>query len=186
VTWQGLLIFLAVGLTLFFGYIQYNAKIAYQPQARYFFILLLPGALLLTGGIYAFAAGWPLRTVVCTLIFIGLAVLNALGLSTIGKAGIAIGGARQHVTSRSRSRTRRGRVLDLQVTTGGYGARLAPGVLDGDLCHKKLPRVTQNYFSNLKARVASGGNWMRIECSRPIQETSSVWAPPRFPTLPPP
>jgi 4-amino-4-deoxy-L-arabinose transferase-like glycosyltransferase len=116
-TWQGLLIFLAVGLTLFVGYIQYNAKIAYQPQARYFFILLLPGALLLTGGVYAFAARRPLRAVVCSFIFIGLIVLNALGLATIGRAGIAVGGARQHVTSRSRSRARRGRVVYLQVAT---------------------------------------------------------------------
>jgi 4-amino-4-deoxy-L-arabinose transferase-like glycosyltransferase len=116
-TLQGLLIFVAVGLTLFIAYIQYNAKIAYQPQARYFFILLLPGALLLTGGVYAFAARRPLRAVACTFIFLGLAVLNALGLSTIGRAGIAIGGARQHVTSRSRSRTRRGTAVHLQVAT---------------------------------------------------------------------
>src|SRR5580765_6884353 len=113
--WQASLVFLAVGLTLFVGYIQYNAKIAYQPQARYFFILLLPGALLLTGGVYAFAARRPLRAAVCTFIFIGLAVLNALGLATIGRAGIAIGGTRQHVTSRSRSRARRGKVVHLEV-----------------------------------------------------------------------
>jgi hypothetical protein len=115
--WQGLLIFLAVGLTLFVGYIQYNAKIAYQPQARYFFILLLPGTLLLTGGVYTFAARRPLRAAVCTFIFIGLAVLNALGLATIGRAGVAIGGARQHVTSRSRSRARRGTAVPFQVAT---------------------------------------------------------------------
>jgi hypothetical protein len=120
-TWQGLLMFLAVGLTLFVGYIQYNAKIAYQPQARYFFILLLPGALLLTGGVYAFAARRPLRAVMCAIIFIGLAVLNALGLATIGKAGIAIGGARQHVTSRSRSRARRGRFVHAQVASWSGG-----------------------------------------------------------------
>jgi len=116
-TWQGLLIFLAVGLTLFVGYIQYNAKIAYQPQARYFFILLVPGALLLTGGVYAFAARRPLRAAVCTFIFIGLAALNALGLATIGRAGVAIGGARQHVTSRSRLRARRGTAVPFQVAT---------------------------------------------------------------------
>jgi 4-amino-4-deoxy-L-arabinose transferase-like glycosyltransferase len=113
--WQASLVFLAVGLTLFVGYVQYNAKIAYQPQARYFFILLLPGALLLTGGVYAFAASQQLRAAVCTVLLVGLAVLNALGLATIGKAGIAIGGARQHVTSRGRSRVRRGRFVDVRV-----------------------------------------------------------------------
>ena len=117
VAWQGLLMFLAVGITLFAGYVQYNVKIPYQPQARYFFILLLPGALLLTGGVYAFAAKRPLRAAVCTFIFTGLVVLNALGLATIGRAGIAIGGARQHVTSRSRSRARRERVVRSQVAT---------------------------------------------------------------------
>jgi hypothetical protein len=40
-------------------------------QARYFFILLLPGALLLTGGVCAFAARRPLKAAVCTFIFTG-------------------------------------------------------------------------------------------------------------------
>jgi len=115
--WQASLVFLAVGLTLFVGYVQYNAKIAYQPQARYFFILLLPGALLLTGGVYAFAARPSLRAAACTLLLTGLAILNALGLTTIGKAGIAIGGARQHVSSRLRSRARRGRAVHFQAGT---------------------------------------------------------------------
>ena len=123
VLWQGLLVFLAVGLTLFVGYIQYNAKIAYQPQARYFFILLLPGALLLTGGVYAFAASPQLRAAVCTMLLVGLAALNALGLATIGKAGIAIGGARQHVTTRSRSRGRRGRFVQCEVATWHVGSQ---------------------------------------------------------------
>ena len=43
-----------------------------------------------------------------------------------------------------------------------------------------------NYFCSLKATVASGGKWIRIDCSRPIQGTSWVWTPPKFPTLLPP
>jgi 4-amino-4-deoxy-L-arabinose transferase-like glycosyltransferase len=97
VAWQAFLIFLAVGLTLFVGYIQYNAKIAYQPQARYFFILLLPGALLLTGGGYALAARSSVRAVACALLFAGLAALNAFALMTVTDAGIAIGGVRQRI-----------------------------------------------------------------------------------------
>jgi 4-amino-4-deoxy-L-arabinose transferase-like glycosyltransferase len=156
VTWQGLLIFLAVGSTLLVGYIQYNAKIAYQPQARYFFILLLPCALLLTGGVYTFAAKWPLRAAVCTFIFVGLAVLNALGLTVIGRAGIAISGARQHVTSRSRSRTRRPGVVHFQVAT------MATEVGRWDQSSlltqtgQGLAKTTNHWF-NLKATVASGG-----------------------------
>jgi 4-amino-4-deoxy-L-arabinose transferase-like glycosyltransferase len=126
-SWQASLVFLAVGLTLFVGYVQYNAKIAYQPQARYFFILLLPGALLLTGGVYAFAVRPPLRAAVCTLLLTGLAVLNALGLTTIGKAGIAIGGTRQHVTSRSRSRARRGRAVHFQVAAWSVPSQARSG-----------------------------------------------------------
>src|SRR4029077_11747674 len=101
-------------------------KIAYQPQARYFFILLLPGALLLTGGVYAFAPRRPLRAAVCTILLVGLGVLNALGLATIGKAGIAIGGARQHVTSRWRSRAGRGRVDHVQGATWSVRSQACP------------------------------------------------------------
>ena len=94
---QAFLIFLAVGMTLLVGYIQYNAKIAYQPQARYFFVLLLPGALLLTGGSYALAVRSSLRAAACVILFTGLAVLNAFGLMTVRHAGIAIGGVRQQI-----------------------------------------------------------------------------------------
>jgi 4-amino-4-deoxy-L-arabinose transferase-like glycosyltransferase len=99
VAWEASLIFLVIGLTLLVGYIQYNAKIAYQPQVRYFFILLLPGALLLTGGIYALAARPTLRVVAFTLLFLGLIMLNVLGLVTVDKAGIANGGVRQGLRS---------------------------------------------------------------------------------------
>jgi hypothetical protein len=99
VAWQASLIFLAVGLTLLAGYIQYNAKIAYQPQARYFFIVLLPGAIALTGGIYLFAAKPILRAAAFALLFMGLFVLNGLGLVTVNKAGVASGGIRQGLRS---------------------------------------------------------------------------------------
>jgi 4-amino-4-deoxy-L-arabinose transferase-like glycosyltransferase len=97
VTWQAFLIFLPVGLTLFAGFVRFNKSVVYMPQARYFFILLLPGALLLTGGLYAFAARRGLRVAVFSLLFIGLGFLNALALVTVSKAGPASGGVRQHV-----------------------------------------------------------------------------------------
>jgi 4-amino-4-deoxy-L-arabinose transferase-like glycosyltransferase len=97
--WQSSLVFLAVGLTLLAGYIEFNAKVAYQPQARYFFILLLPAALLLTGGLYAFSARPKVRVTVFAILFMGLVVLNVLGLVTIHRAGIAIGGVRQALRS---------------------------------------------------------------------------------------
>ena len=38
-------------------------------------------------------------------------------------------------------------------------------------------------LSSLNASVASGGNWIRIECSRPIHSRASLCMPPKFPTL---
>jgi len=42
------------------------------------------------------------------------------------------------------------------------------------------------YLSSLKATVASGGRFIRMECSRPIHAVFSLSLPPRFPTLLPP
>jgi hypothetical protein len=97
VTWQAFFVFLAVGLTLITGYVQFNKSIAYMPMARYFFILPLPGALLLTGGLYALAAKRVLRLVALGMLFIALGVLNGLALVTVYEAGVARGGVRQHV-----------------------------------------------------------------------------------------
>ena len=91
------LVFLAVGLTLVEGFIRFNKSILYMPQARYFFIMLLPGALLLTGGLYTLAARRALRLAAFAVLFMGLGLLNALALATVSKAGPALGGVRQHV-----------------------------------------------------------------------------------------
>jgi 4-amino-4-deoxy-L-arabinose transferase-like glycosyltransferase len=97
VMWQAFLVFSAIGLTLFAGFVRFNKSVVYMPQARYFFILLLPGALLLTGGLYAFAARRVLRVAEFVLLFMGLGLLNALAVVTVSKAGPATGGVRQHV-----------------------------------------------------------------------------------------
>jgi 4-amino-4-deoxy-L-arabinose transferase-like glycosyltransferase len=97
VAWQALLVFVVIGLLLFAGFIQFNKSIIYQPMARYFVILHLPGALLLTGGLYTLAARRALRMFVFSLLFMGLGLLNALALVTVIKAGPAPGGVRQHV-----------------------------------------------------------------------------------------
>jgi hypothetical protein len=95
VKWQAFLIFLVVGLALLTGYLQFNERIAYMPMARYFFIMLLPGGLLLTGGAYALAARLSLRAAACAVLFMGLAPLNAFGLMTVKEAGVAVGGVRK-------------------------------------------------------------------------------------------
>ena len=96
VTWQAFVVFLAVGLALLAGYVQFNIKIGYMPMARYFFILLLPGALLLTGGLYTFAATRTWRTAVFGILFLAFGLLNVFALVTVSKAGPATGGVRYH------------------------------------------------------------------------------------------
>jgi 4-amino-4-deoxy-L-arabinose transferase-like glycosyltransferase len=100
VAWQAFLVFLTVGLTLLGGYMQFNQKVGYMPMARYFYILLLPGALLLTGGLHMLAVRRALRVAAVGLLFLGLAVLNTSALIIVKKAGTATGGVRQHATSR--------------------------------------------------------------------------------------
>jgi hypothetical protein len=83
VKWQATLVFLVIGLTLLEGYIQFNQKIGYMPMARYFFIMLLPGALLLIGGLYILAARRVLRVAAVSLPFLGLGALNTSALITV-------------------------------------------------------------------------------------------------------
>jgi 4-amino-4-deoxy-L-arabinose transferase-like glycosyltransferase len=95
VKWQISLMFIAVGLTLVAAFIRFNKSVLYMPQARYFFIMLLPGALLLTGGLHTIAARRVFRVAVFSILFMGLGILNTVALVTIHKAGPAIGGIRQ-------------------------------------------------------------------------------------------
>jgi hypothetical protein len=69
-------------------------------MARYFFIMLFPGGLMLTGGLYALAAKRTLRVAAVGLLLPGSAALNAAALVTVEKAGTAIGGVRQHLGPR--------------------------------------------------------------------------------------
>ena len=76
-------------------FIRFNKSILYMPQARYFFIMLLPGALLLTGGLHTIAARRVFRVAAFAILFMGLGLLNTVALVTLHKAGPAIGGVRQ-------------------------------------------------------------------------------------------
>jgi hypothetical protein len=92
---QSFLIFLAVGVALLAGYLKFHREIAYMPMARYFFIMLLPGALLLTGSVSALTAKRGFRLVALVIVLAGLGLLNAFALVTVSAAGVAIGGVRQ-------------------------------------------------------------------------------------------
>ena len=43
-------------------------------------------------------------------------------------------------------------LFNFNYPRGAYGARLAPGMLDDDLCLKKLPRVNQTLFLQLEGK----------------------------------
>jgi 4-amino-4-deoxy-L-arabinose transferase-like glycosyltransferase len=86
VTWQAFVVFAAIGLVLFVAYIQFNQTIAYQPQARYFFIMLLPATLLVMGGLYLLPLNRALRTIALAIPLIGLGILNAVSLLVVSSA----------------------------------------------------------------------------------------------------
>jgi 4-amino-4-deoxy-L-arabinose transferase-like glycosyltransferase len=94
VNWQMASVFVAVALTLLSAFIRFNKSVLYMPQARYFFMMLLPSALLLTGGLYSLLANRVLRVAAFAVLFAGLGLLNTLALVTISKAGPANNGIR--------------------------------------------------------------------------------------------
>lgn len=84
--WQAAAAMLAVALTLVAGYLRFNLTVGFQPQARYFFILLVPISILLTGGIYALVRNRVLRIIALGVPLLWLAFLNVAGLAvTWGK-----------------------------------------------------------------------------------------------------
>lgn len=80
--------------SLLAGFVQYNAKVAYQPQACYVFLLLVPGALLLTGGLHDLAAKRALRLASVGVLLIAIGLLNTLAIVAVKQAGPAPGGVR--------------------------------------------------------------------------------------------
>jgi hypothetical protein len=81
VLWQAAVIFAVMGIVLLFGFVRFNATIAIQPQGRYFFILLLPAALFLTVGLYAFTRPGRPRVIAMSGLLLILAALNAISLA---------------------------------------------------------------------------------------------------------
>jgi 4-amino-4-deoxy-L-arabinose transferase-like glycosyltransferase len=95
VAWQGLSIYFVTGLTLTIGFVQYNARVAYQPQARYFFIILPLLALLVTVGLYGILATRLLRLAGVGALLVAFGLLNVSALVTVKQAGPAHGGVRR-------------------------------------------------------------------------------------------
>jgi hypothetical protein len=72
----------AAGL-LAVGYIQFSTTVAFQPQARYFFPVLLPAGLAFTGGLHALAPGRVLKVLALAAPLLWLSLLNVSGLGIV-------------------------------------------------------------------------------------------------------
>jgi hypothetical protein len=81
--WQAGVAMLAVASALVVGYLRFNLTIGFQPQARYFFMLLLPLSMLYTGSLYALVPGRRLKAVALSVPLLWLAFLNVEGLAAM-------------------------------------------------------------------------------------------------------
>ncbi len=81
--WQAGVVMAAATATLLVGYLQYNLTVAFQPQSRYLFPVLVPLGLVMTGGLYALAPGRPAKVVALSIPLLWLAILHAVGLATV-------------------------------------------------------------------------------------------------------
>jgi len=79
-SWQALLAMLVVAGVLAYAYLQFSTHVAVQAQARYFFPVLLPLALVFTGGLYSLLRFRLPRIVAFGSLFAWLAYLNFTGL----------------------------------------------------------------------------------------------------------
>jgi 4-amino-4-deoxy-L-arabinose transferase-like glycosyltransferase len=79
-TAQMIVLMVAASAALLASYLVFNGTVAYQPQARYLFPMLLPAAMLLTGGIDALVQGRKARVAVFSGLLLWFAYLNATGL----------------------------------------------------------------------------------------------------------
>ncbi len=78
--WQSFAALLPVAAVIVGGYLQFSLKVAWQPQARYLFPLILPAALALTGGLYALPVRTTLKVTAFGGLFVWLALVNFVGL----------------------------------------------------------------------------------------------------------
>jgi hypothetical protein len=78
--WQAAVVMSVVSVALAVSFIQYSLNVAEAPQGRYFFLLLLPGAILFTGGLYALAPGRVLKALALSVPILWLAAANFVGL----------------------------------------------------------------------------------------------------------
>jgi hypothetical protein len=81
--WQSALAIAASSAMLTVGFMQFNLTVAFQAQGRYLFPMILPAALMFTGGLYMLTTlirNRFLSAVVLAIPLIWLAVCNFIGL----------------------------------------------------------------------------------------------------------
>ncbi len=81
--WQAALVMAVAAGGIIAGYVQFNLTVAFQAQGRYMFTLLLPAAMLFTGGLHALLPGRWLKTLGIGLLLIWLSLLNMAGLTVV-------------------------------------------------------------------------------------------------------
>jgi hypothetical protein len=77
---QAVAIMAVVVLVLLYSYVQFSVTVALQAQGRYLYLLLLPAALVFTGGLYALAPGRWLKTLALSVPLVWMATMNAIGI----------------------------------------------------------------------------------------------------------
>jgi hypothetical protein len=81
--WQPVVVMALVAVLLLNSFVQFSLTVAVQAQGRYLYLLLLPAALLFSGGLYALAPGRVLRSIALGIPILWLAAWNTVGLSLV-------------------------------------------------------------------------------------------------------
>jgi 4-amino-4-deoxy-L-arabinose transferase-like glycosyltransferase len=81
--WQSVLVMALVAAVQLVAFVQFSLNVALEAQGRYLFLLLLPAALLFTGGLHALAPGRLLKTVALSAPLLWLAFWNVVGLTLV-------------------------------------------------------------------------------------------------------
>ena len=72
-----------VGIALLVAFVQYSLQVGEAAQGRYLYLLLLPAALLFTGGLYALPPHRILKTMALSLPLLWLGVMNFVALRLV-------------------------------------------------------------------------------------------------------
>jgi 4-amino-4-deoxy-L-arabinose transferase-like glycosyltransferase len=81
--WQAVSVLAVVGIALVVGFVQYSLQVAEAPQGRYLYLILLPVALLFTGGLYALAPHRILKVLALSIPILWLGAMNIVGLGVV-------------------------------------------------------------------------------------------------------